>query len=73
VPAALTIVSALILNHLFPNPSWIVFALKVMIITAIYLVLMCIFGLDRDEKNKIDGIIVGFYKKISNFAKRVER
>lgn len=72
-PAVLTIASALILNHLFPNPSWIVFALKVMIITAIYLVLMCIFGLDRDEKNKIDGIIVGLYKKISNFAKRVER
>ena len=73
VPTVLTIASALILNHLFSNPSWIVFALKVMIITAIYLVLMCIFGLDRDEKNRIDGIIVGFYNKISNFAKRIER
>ena len=62
-----------ILNHLLPNLSWIVFALKVIIITAIYLILMCIFGLDREEKNKIDGIIVGFFKKISDFAKRVER
>ena len=57
----------ILLNYLFPNPSWITFVGKVLLISVVYGLSIIIFGLNEYEKGKF----LQFYKRIGSFFKNL--
>ena len=53
IPFAITILFGVLLNYLITSNGWISFIIKVLIIAFIYLVLVCLLGLNKEEKSFI--------------------
>lgn len=73
VSIVVSIIVGYILNHLFPSYSWISFVMKVAVVSLAYLFVVCVFSLNKEEKNKIDHYFSIIYNKASTFLRKVER
>lgn len=67
IPVVLSAGVGILLNYLFPNPSWITFVGKVLLISVVYGLSIIIFGLNEYEKGKF----LQFYKRIGSFFKNL--
>lgn len=56
---AISIVASVLFCHFVPVAGWVGFAIKVAICVAIYLAVICVFGVSKQEKKSIAGTIRG--------------
>ena len=73
IPSLAAVGAGVVLNMALNGDTWIIFAAKVLAITSVYLVALALFGLTRQEKDRVDGFLRRTYEKAAALIERTQK
>ena len=73
IPIVLTSGIGIALNMLIPGTSWLMFLAKALVTSVVYVVLVCLIGLNKEERTIVDSHLKQFAIKCKSIVGRLEK